>query len=153
MSSAPLPSPGLSPYRVTLFFGPEPVEERPDAIACVFNVKKRSWKAGIQVSVEIHTQQLLSLREQIRLTDRLSRAFSTLDPLVQSEYEGRAAELFAQAVCWCKLDLHLNAGVAQENQRISGDQYVPELDQALLTTRQAYAVTYILTELDLPHED
>lgn len=152
MSSAPFSSPEPSPYRVTLFFGPEPVKERPDEVACVFNVKKRSWKAGIQVSVEIHGHQLMSLRDQLRLTDRLSPAFSTLDPLMQSQYEARAAELFAQAVCWCKLDLHLDAGVAQENQRIPADRFMTELDQAMLT-RQEYAVTYILTELDVPHQD
>ena len=45
-------------YRVTLFFGPESVEGKPDVQACVFNVKKRSWKAGIQVSVEMSTDQL-----------------------------------------------------------------------------------------------
>lgn len=142
--------PEASPYRVTLFFGPEPVDERPDEVACVFNVKKRSWKAGIQVSVEVHTSQLASLRQQIRLSDRLSSAFSTLDPLERPEYEARAAELFAQAVCWGKLDLYLHSGVTQENQRMPADQLVAELAQAL-ATRAEYVATYILTELDLAH--
>lgn len=152
MSRESLPPPELSPYRVTLFFGPEPVEQRPGEVACVFNVKKRSWKAGIQVSVDMHVNQLASLREQIRLSDRLSPSFSVLDPRERPDYEARAADLFAQAACWCKLDLHLERGLAQENQSIPAGELVPELDQAV-AVRAEYAVTYILTELDLAFHD
>jgi hypothetical protein len=147
-------SPALEPpaYRVTLFFGPEPVGQRLDEVACVFNVKKRSWKAGIQVSVEVRTDQLTSLREAIRLNDRLAQAFSTLDPRERPEYGARATDLFAQAVSWCKLDLGLQAGLTQENQRLLADQWGPELEQAI-SARTEYVLTYILTELDLtPHE-
>jgi hypothetical protein len=152
MSRQPLPSPELSPYRVTLFFGPEPVDERPGEVTCVFNVKKRSWKAGIQVSVEIHSDQLASLREQIRLRDRLSSSFSALDPDARPDYEARVTDFFSQAACWCKLDLRLETGLAQENQRIPAGDLVPELNHAL-AARAEYAVTYILTELDLdPHD-
>lgn len=152
MSRESLPPPEPSPYRVTLFFGPEPVEQRPGEVACVFNVKKRSWKAGIQVSVDIHVDQLASLREQIRLSDGLSPPFSALDPQERPDYEARAADLFAQAACWCKLDLRLERGVVQENQRIPAGDLVAELNDAL-SARAEYAVAYILTELDLaPHD-
>ena len=50
MSSVPIPE--LPQYRVTLFFGPEPVKARPSRVCCVFNVKKRSWKGGVQIAVE-----------------------------------------------------------------------------------------------------
>ena len=63
-------------------------------------------------------------------------------------YEGRAADLFAQAVCWCKLDLRLNSGLIQENQRIPASELVLELDQAAIARRE-YVFSYILTELDL----
>jgi hypothetical protein len=145
-------SPEPSPYRVTLFFGPEPVEQRPGEVACVFNVKKRSWKAGIQVSVEIHVDQLASLREQIQLSHRLLANFSALNAEERPDYETRAADLFAQAACWCKLDLRLEAGLSQENQRIPADELVSELDHAI-AVRAQYATTYILTELDLPVHD
>ena len=59
-------APELSSYRVTLFFGPESVEGESDVLACVFNVKKRSWKAGIQVSVEIAQAHLARLGEEVR---------------------------------------------------------------------------------------
>jgi hypothetical protein len=57
-------------------------------------------------------------------------------------------DLFAQAVTWCKLDLCLAAGLAQENQRIPAADLVPELSQSV-AVRAAYVVTYVLTELDL----
>ena len=135
-------------YRVTLFFGPEPVEGRPDVLACVFNVKKRSWKAGIQVSVEIGTDQLLVLRQKMRLADRLAKSVMALDPQERPHYQERIADCFAQAVCWCKLDLRLQAGVVQENQRIQVDELYIKLDQEA-NNRADYVFAYVLGELDL----
>ena len=139
------------PHRITLFFGPEPVEGEPGTQACVFNVKKRSWKAGIQVSVEIGTDQLSTLLHKVRLTDRLTQIFARLAPGDRSVYEGRVADLFAQAVSRCKLDLRLQSGLNQENQRILADELVLELDQAVMA-RTEYVVAYVLTELDLAHD-
>lgn len=145
-------SPAASSFhRVTLFFGPEPVDGEPDTQACVFNVKKRNWKAGIQVSVEIGTDQLSAIRHKIRLTERLAQIFLTLTPEERPVYEGRVTDLFAQAVTRCKLDLRLQSGLNQENQRIPADELVPELDQAV-TARAEYVVAYVLTELDLAPE-
>jgi len=140
--------PASSSHRVTLFFGPEPVEGEPDTQACVFNVKKRSWKAGVQVSVEIGTDQLSAIRQRLRLAERLARIFLTLPPDERPTYEGRLGDLFAQAVTRCKLDLRLQSGLSQENQRIQADELVPELDQAV-NVRTEYVVAYVLTELDL----
>lgn len=140
--------PESSSHRVTLFFGPEPVEGAPDTQACVFNVKKRSWKAGVQVSVEIGIDQLSAIRQRIRLTERLTPVFSTLPPDERPLYEGRAVDLFAQAVSWCKLDLRLQSGLTQECRRILADESVPELDQAV-AARTEYVIAYIFTELDL----
>lgn len=138
----------VSSYRVTFFFGPEPVEGRPDVLACVFNVKKRSWKAGIQVSVELRTDHLSVLREKMRLADRLAKSLMTLDSNERPHYQERIADFFAQAVCWCKLDLKLQAGLAQENQRIQADELTVELDQEA-SNRVDYVLAYILGELDL----
>jgi len=145
---APEFPPESLPHRVTLFFGPEPVDGEPGTQACVFNVKKRSWKAGVQVSVEIGTDQLSTLHHKIRLTDRLTQIFMMLAPGERPVYEGRVADLFAQAVSRCKLDLRLQFGLTQENQRILADELVLELDQAV-TARTEYVVAYVLTELDL----
>jgi hypothetical protein len=145
---APELPPESLPYRVTLFFGPESVEAEPSTDTCVFNVKKRSWKAGIQVSVEIGRNQLADLAGRIRLTDRLTESFRALAPDERSLYEARVSDLFAQAVSWCKLDLKLQSSLPQENQRILATELVPELDQSV-TARTEYVVAYILTELDL----
>ena len=145
MQPAPPPE---SSHRVTLFFGPEPVEGQSDTQVCVFNVKKRSWKGGIQVSVEVSTDQLSAIRHTIQLSNRLTQALTTLDPEERPSYEGRVGDLFTQAVSWCKLDLRLQSGLTQENQRILATELVSDLDQAVIT-RAEYVVAYILTELDL----
>ena len=137
-----------SSYRVTLFFGPEPVDGGADVQACVFNVKKRSWRAGVQISVEIGRGQLSALRHKIQLTDRLTPSFLALSTEERAGYEGRVADLFAQAVSRCKLDLRLQSGLQQENQRILASELVPEVDQAV-TGRPEYVTAYVLAELDL----
>jgi hypothetical protein len=65
--------------------------------------------------------------------------------------DARSAECFVQAVCWCKLDLRLHAGLVQENQRVSDTELVSELTQAVMDRRE-YVFSYIFTELDvIPH--
>jgi len=140
--------PGPSVYRVTLFFGPEPVEGRSDIQACVFNVKKRNWKAGIHVSVEVGHDQLSRLLYRLQVSDRLTRAFMTLAPDERQACQARVPDLFAQVVAWCKLDLGLEAGLAQEHQCIPSGKFVSELDQSV-GDRAEYVVAYILSELDV----
>jgi hypothetical protein len=135
-------------FRVTFFFGPEPVEGKTDAVVCVFNVKKRSWRAGIQVAVEIGTSQLTALRRTLELNDRLAASLKAVDPDEVSLYQERVEDVFAQALCRCKLDLRLRSRLAQENQRMEADELTDELSQ------EAYARTddilaHILDELDL----
>ncbi len=140
--------PDTAPYRITLFFGPEPVDDGSTAQCCVFNVKKRSWKAGIQVSVDIAIDQLAALQESIRDCATLRKALEPLSEDDRTDATSRIPDLAAQAIAWCKLDLRLTTGLQQENQRIRWDELVAELNQAV-STRQQYVVTYILTELDL----
>lgn len=135
-------------YRVTFFFGPESVDGQPDLLACVFNVKRRSWKAGIQISVEIRNDQLSGLRQKMHLAERLAKSVKALDPHEGPHYQARITDLFVQAVCWCKLDLRLQRGVTQENQRIKADELTIELDQEACN-RADHVLAYILRELDL----
>ncbi len=137
-----------TPYRITLFFGPEPVDGDPTTQSCVFNVKKRSWKAGIQVSVDIATDQLAALQETMRQAAPITRALERLPEADRSDAAARIPDLAAQAIARCKLDLRLAVGLPQENQRIPGDELVAELNHAV-PARREYVVTYILTELDL----
>jgi hypothetical protein len=140
--------PDTTPYRITLFFGPEPVDDGSTTQSCVFNVKKRSWKAGIQISVDIATDQLTVLQAAIQHTDPLKKALAPLSEDDRAAAAARVPDLAAQAIAWCKLDLRLTTGLQQENQRILCTELVPELNEAVLT-RQEYVITYILTELDL----
>ena len=139
-----------SSYRITLFFGPEPVEGDGRTEACVFNVKRRSWRAGIQVSVEITVEQLTALRQKIQLTDRLLSSFRPLAPEDRAACEARLADLFAQAVSRRKLDLRLQSDLRQENGRLPANELVKELDQDV-TSCPEYVVAYILDELGLTH--
>lgn len=140
--------PDQLPYRVTLFFGPETVEEREGTHYCVFNVKKRSWKAGIQITVEMKQADITALQEALQLAEGLSKALASLPEPEQADYRARVPDLFAQAIAWCKLDLQLERGVPQENQRIGSTELVQELQQAAQARRE-YVVAYILNELDL----
>jgi len=135
-------------FRVTLFFGPEPVEGKADVVVCVFNVKKRSWKAGIQVAVEIGTCQLVALRRTMELDDRLTASLKAVDHHEVSHYQERMEDVFAQALCRCKLDLRLRSGLAQENQRMEADELTDELNQDVYA-RTDDILAHILDELDL----
>lgn len=135
-------------FRVTLFFGPEPVEGKTDAVVCVFNVKKRSWKAGIQVAVEIGTSQLTALRKTMELNDRLTASLKTVDPYEVPHYQERMLDVFAQALCRCKLDLRLRSGLPQGNQRMEADELRDELNEEVCA-RTKEILASILSELDL----
>lgn len=124
------------------------MEKEAGVQACTFNVKKRSWKAGVQVSVEIGSEQLASLRHKVRLVDRLAEVLMMLSPDERPAYQERAEDLFVQSVAWCKLDLGLRAGLAQENQRISAVDFVSELDRSVVA-RTEYVIAYIMMELDV----
>jgi hypothetical protein len=139
MSSRPVPQ--LPNYRITLFYGPEPEEGRPGIQTCVFNVKKRSWKAGIQVAIELSEAQLDRARAHLKFRE-------WLDSLPASVDRRRADELFVQAVSMLKLDLVIEAGLSQENQRVDAQTLLPQLDERL--TKVADQIkSQIVTELDL----
>ena len=144
----PTAVPSDPPYRVTFFYGPEPVQARPECLACVFNVKKRSWKAGIQVAVELPSSQLTRLRESLGLQQTLSRAIADVPPHDRTLYETRADEYFAQAVARCKLDLQLETGLTPHTERLACDGWTAEVDQRVLA-RGENILSYVLSELDL----
>lgn len=138
----------ISAYRVSFFFGPELVEGKADVLACVFNVKKRSWKAGIQVAVEVSGGQLSVLERTIQLTDRLAKSLVVVETHERSDYHERSKDVFVQAVCRWKLDLQLLPGLAQNNQRIPAEELTAELDQEIGTCPERL-ISYILDELGL----
>lgn len=145
-------APEPSQFRVTLFVGPQPVEGRPFTSSCVFNVKKRSWKGGIQVDVAITQNQIDTLSNEVDLSRWLAQALIDLSEEERVSHEGRAHELFIQAVCWCKLDLLLQSGITQENQCLTDDTWIAELRNTVIN-RANFITTYIASELDLVPRD
>lgn len=135
-------------FRTTFFFGPEDVPERPEVLRCVFNTKKRSWKGGIQVAVELAWAQLERLRERGLLGELLEMIRARVEPETFAEYEQRARDLFTQQVCRAKLDLAIKEGLAQENQAVGADAFQQELDQAVFARADAIRQG-IFAELDL----
>jgi len=142
----------LSQFRVTLFVGPQPVKGKPFTHATVFNVKKRSWKGGIQVAVELTQVQIDHLNRAIGFPQWLSEALETVSQDERAGYQLRAEELFIQALSWCKLDLLLQSGITQENQCLTADTFVAELNE-VTTKRRDFVASHVAQELDLLPND
>jgi len=141
-----------SQFRVTLFVGPQPVEGQPFTFCCVFNVKKRSWKGGIQVAVVITRSQIDTLSTDVDFSRWLALALADLADEDRLSHQKRAHELFIQAVCWCKLDLALQSGITQENQCLADDTRIPEVRDTVIK-RTNFITSYIASELDLVLRD
>lgn len=141
-----------SQFRVTLFVGPQPVKERPFTSSCVFNVKKRSWKGGIQVAVAITQSQIDTLSTDVDFSRWLAQALIDLSDEDRPSHEERAHELFIQAVCWCKLDLVLQSGITQENQCLADNTWIAEVRDTVIR-RTDFITSYIASELDLAPRD
>jgi len=148
----PEPVPESPQFRVTLFVGPQPVEGKPLIHSTVFNVKKRSWKGGVQVAVEIDQPQLETISASIGFPQWLTEALCAVPLEARSSYQDRAHELFIQAVCWCKLDLLLQSGITQENHCLAADAFLAELSQ-VVGARRRFIASHVASELDLlPHD-
>jgi hypothetical protein len=130
-----------------LFYGPERIEGLPPRVHCVFNVKKRSWKGGIQVVVEVDDSLVGLARKTIGLDDWASSTVQAL-PKEDRPPEDRILELFTQAVCAIKLDLAIEAGLPQENVTIEADAFASELARAL-PDQTHRILQYLREELDL----
>jgi len=141
----------MSQYRVTLFFGPEPVEGPPPRLRCVFNVKKRSWKGGVQVAVEMEDAQLARARQATGFDSWLQAALSGVAEAERGGYERRAQDLFAQALCSLKLDVAIETGLPQENRTIAAGALVDEVDRAVPSQADRIKAQ-ILAELDIPNK-
>lgn len=146
MSLRPMPEPPA--YRITLFYGPEPVDASPSLIVCVFNVKKRSWKGGVQVAVEVDEALVAGAKRSLDFERWLETALAAVHDEDRPDYAGRAQELFVQSLCSLKLDLAIEAGLQQENSRLPAEVLAQALDRVVQTQGDRIR-TYILSELDI----
>jgi hypothetical protein len=68
-----------------------------------------------------------------------------------ASYHERAQELLVQALSWCKLDLLLQSGITQQNQCLTADTFVAELN-GIAPKRRDFILSHVASELDLlPH--
>ena len=142
----------LSQFRVTLFVGPQPVKGKPFTHSTVFNVKKRNWKGGVQVAVELAQAQIDRINCAIAFPQWLCVALEPVSPDERAAYQDRAQELFIQALSWCKLDLLLQSGITQENQCLTADTFVAELNEVAAKKRD-FVASHVAAELDLLPND
>ena len=135
-------------YRITFFFGPEAVDQEGRQWRCVFNVKKRSWKGGIQVTVDVTSDQVARGRAACDLTTWVERVVSVFPIEERPGLSQRIDELFIQALCAWKLDLVAQRGLSQENQTIPADAGSSQFESAADSIRPRI-ISYLCTELDL----
>lgn len=142
-------SPQIPRYRTTLFFGPEAHETNPDIFYCVFNVKKRSWKGGIQLVVEIAHPHASRCKQILQLETWLRNILRHLPQKDYDEYLQRGQDLFLQCLCQEKLQLAIEGGLRQETTLLSHDVLCRELEDAIRQNGHALKET-LFAELDVP---
>jgi hypothetical protein len=143
-----IPSPQLPLFRVTLFYGPEPAEDDPARQMCVFNVKKRSWKGGVQIAVEVSAVQTSRLQQALNFDGWIDTWLATLPEEERLSCESRARDLLIQEICSTKLTLALNVDVPQSNGSLPVNTLVEELDRRVSAEADRIRAN-ILRELDL----
>jgi hypothetical protein len=135
-------------YRITFFFGPEIAHDPPHHVRCVFNVKKRSWKGGVQVAIDLAQDRLLRARERIGYAVWLGRLLQQVALEDRETVARRADDLFIQVFCSGALNLALHSGLEQENQVIDAESFGADLDR-LIDERPERLTEQIRLELDL----
>jgi len=141
-------SPRVPVYRITLFYGPESIQGVPKTLQCVFNVKKRSWKGGVQIVVAIEEAQLATAKKLLQFDHWVEEILSDLPDKEHSNYALRAQDLFVQQVCHLKLQLAIQEGVRQENSTLDSRFLCKELDEAIVREESSIK-DQVLTELDI----
>lgn len=145
---SPLSAPDNVPFRITLFFGPDKVGEEEVHWRCVFNVKKRSWKGGVQVSVDVSRTQIERLRAALEITAWRRELLAKIADDERAAMAQRIEEVFVQALCTRKLNLVLQSGIEQQNQEIPAQAFTDELDH-IARAEADHILAAVRTELDL----
>ena len=141
-------SPQTPLFRTTLFFGPEPVAGASGLVRCVFNVKKRSWKSGIQVEVRLPEGAIDQVGATLGYEAWVEGLLAAVPAEDHALYRQRAGELLAQRLCGLMLELALDDGLPQENQLLDGARLAHKLE-ASIPDRAGEIREWVLTELDL----
>ena len=137
-----LSPPQIPLFRITLFYGPEVLEGGSNTIHCVFNVKKRSWKGGVE------RNQIRRLEETLEFQPWIEEHLRGVPNDEREDYRKTAYDLFTQFICFHKLGIYIQQGIQQENTEVSGDFLISETDEAV--QREAEKIKQqIIVELDV----
>jgi len=143
-----LSPPQIPLFRITLFYGPETFEGAVDTIHCVFNVKKRSWKGGVQVGIVLGRDQIRRLEEQLEFQPWLEKHLGGVPRDVREDFLKTGNDLFTQFICFHKLEIYIQQGIRQENTQVAGGYLIAETDEAV--HREAEKIKQqIIVELDV----
>jgi len=143
-----LTPPQIPLFRITLFYGPEDVEGASETIHCVFNVKKRSWKGGIQVGIQLDRSQLKELSQQLNYTSWIEQVLQAMPCKDRDGYRNHAGDLLAQLICFYKLQKYIHRGILQENVQVGADQLFEETQEVVCREIEEIK-RKILVELDI----
>jgi hypothetical protein len=143
-----LSPPQIPLFRITLFYGPETVEGASDTVHCVFNVKKRSWKGGVQVGIALERTQIQQLDHKLGFQPWIEEHLHRVPSDEREDYLKNGYDLFIQFICFHKLGAYIYQGIKQENIQVSGEWLVSETDEAV--QREAESIKQqIIVELDV----
>jgi len=143
-----LSPPQIPLFRITLFYGPEAVKGASNSLHCVFNVKKRSWKGGVQVEVVVDRHQIRRLEERLQFVDWMQAILDDLPVEERTYYWKNGQDLLVQLICFHKLQIYIEQGIRQENSHIAGDLFVDQIDEVI--QRESERIKQkIVEELDI----
>lgn len=143
-----LSPPQIPLFRITLFYGPEIFEGDPETIHCVFNVKKRSWKGGVQVDILVGMNQIRRLETALGFQPWIEELLRALPGEDRENYFKQGSDLFIQFICFHKLENYIHQGIKQENVQVHWDVLIPETDEVI--HREAEKIKkQIRVEMDL----
>jgi len=143
-----LSPPQIPLFRITLFYGPDAFEGDSETIHCVFNVKKRSWKGGVQVDIVVGRNQIQRLKGTFGFQPWLEELLLVVPSNAREEYVKQGSDLFIQFICFYKLGIYIKQGIKQENTQVSEGLLIQETDEVIC--REAQKIKQqIMVELDI----
>lgn len=100
------------------------------------------------MAIEMTQTQLADIRERFQFDQWLQGSVVHLPEEERVDFLERGPDIFVQQVCLMKLQLAIEAGIQQENSRMSKDALVAELDE-VLEKKENSVKQEILQELDI----
>ena len=126
-----LSPPQIPLFRITLFYGPESFEGDSESIHCVFNVKKRSWKGGVQVDIVVGKNQIRRLENQLGFQEWITDLLQIVPEDDREDYAKQGTDLFTQFICFYKLEIYIRQGIKQENTQVLWNFLILETDEII----------------------